>query len=296
MAEQQVLVAKRDREEVRQIASKLHAKLPRELRDEVYQYLVDDMLDLEETPKGLSAASDEEFVTSYYKVFCPFYVGHEVACEAAECYYATGVFEAWTDADTRDRFGDNGVESQGLPRLMRILWEDVFELGILPYKFIRHIHIRFDVDDVCPQMRTMWGEDLESDKFSRQELSNLEKVHRDLESMLSLVVDKAKLNIQVQIEPTLPGWHWRGEHKWRGLNPFEADSYRIEYFNVERSVLNVLEAMRKFLYDLKYAGASVTVLSDIYGHTERLNMQTLFHSSKEDWEKVSLQMYDAGRC
>ena len=275
-------MAKRDRKEVRQIASKLHAKLPRELRDEVYQYLVHDILDIEEKPEGLSAASDEDFVTSDYKILCPSYVGHEVACEAAECYYATEVFQVELDPNAHDWCKDDGVKPPGLPRLMRILREDISELGILPYKFIRHLRIRVDVDDICPHIKTIWRKGLDPDEFSRGEVLDLEKVHGGLESMLSLVVDKAKLDIRVQVEPNAPRWYWRGEGKWRGLKPKEADSYRIEYFNVERSVLNVLEAMRKFLYDLKYAGASVTVLSKMFIDKKPRELQGLFHLSKED--------------
>ncbi|KAI4912517.1 hypothetical protein J4E90_005921 [Alternaria incomplexa] len=284
--EQQKIVARRDREQVREIASKLHVKLPRELRDEVYQYLVaeEDTFWFRQGLEGLSTASDEQYVKEPYKVFCPSYVGYEVACEAAERYYATNVFDAGTQS--YHSYGDHPTKLPGLQYLMPQLVEDLFGLGILPYKFIRHLFIRIDLTDICPPMS------INPEEPSRDELSDLEKLHNDLESGLSLIVEKSKLDVTVQIMPSEDEWHWGGEPDESDMEPADGDPYRIGFLNVERSLLNVLEAMRKSLYDLKYSGSSVTILClmNVRRPPKDRRIRGLFHLTKEDWEKVSVHI------
>ncbi|KAI4615914.1 hypothetical protein J4E83_006582 [Alternaria metachromatica] len=276
--EQQIFRAKRDREQVRQIASKLYAKVPREVRDEVYRYIVADCetMYFGSGLGGLSTASDEEFVTSDYKVFCPSYVGYEVAREAAECYYATNVFEVGTQAISPDW----ASKRPGLPQLMPLLAEDCFNLGVLPYKFIRQIYIRIVVTDICPRMP------IGSEELLWRELSNLGNLHSDLESALSLVEHKAKLDVRVQISPDEPRWYGEARTEWKdsGLDEMEI-SQRIGFLNVERSILNVLEAMRKPLYDLKYAGSSITIMCQTMSSEDDRKMQGLFYLTEEDWQK-----------
>jgi len=279
-------MARRDREQAREIASKLYVKLPRELRDEVYQYLVteEDTFWFRQALKDLGTAPDEAYVSERYKVFCPSYVGYEVACEAVERYYATNVFDAGTQS--YHSYGDHPTKLPGLQYLMPQLLEDFFGLGILPYKFIRRLFIRISLPDICPPLS------INPEEPSRDELSDLEKLHNDLESGLSLLVEKSKLDVTVQILPNEDEWYWGGEPDERDMEPADGDPYRIGFLNVERSLLNLLEAMRKPLYDLKYSGSSITILClmSVRPPPKDRRMRGLFHLTKEDWEKVSLHI------
>ncbi|KAF7677190.1 histone acetyltransferase myst2 [Alternaria burnsii] len=314
-AKQQIETARLDRERIRRIAKALPDRLPRELRDKIYRHLVSDpeMRTKRRQFKGISEVSDKQFVNAEYKIFCPSYVGIQVAREAAESYYATNCFKVKTeDAFFHETHGHNprnyDMETWlGLPSLSGLLQKDYFGLGILPYKSIRRLCIQIQGQDLSRgiyhdvnNVRAPYDGYLRIIKESTdRERQQLDKLYEDLESAFSLLPDKGKLDIRVYIEPSEPQGYPKERKKL--VSVIEEKSFDMPFFlNVERELLNVLEAIRKPMYDLKYAGAHVAIrryhrfldnhgwLRDDRGNFSEMDEFPLFDvliQTKEEWNK-----------
>ena len=226
-------------------------KLPRELRDQIYEYLVSDpeMRWNVHKFRGISTASDEQFVNAEYKIFFSSYVGIQVARKAGECYYATNQFRARKNSTVLEsEFGDPKSQSdRGLPFLSNLLKEDYFGLDDLPCKSIRRLCIEIHVSDMFPAINKDFHDYYDDDheackQAAREERLQLDKLYEDIESMSSLLVDKDKLDLRFYIDPIAA----------RGRSSI----YRL---NVEHTVLNVLEAIRSPVYDLIHTEASVAI-------------------------------------
>jgi hypothetical protein len=140
--------------------------------------------------------------------------------------------------------------------------------------------------------------------YARREQQQLNKLYKDLEFASSLLPDKSKLDIRVYIEPSKPQRYPKKRKKL--VRVIKEKGFDMPFFlNVERELLNVLEAIRKPMYNLKYAGASVAIrqyhqfldnhrgLWDRRGGFSEMDEFPLFDvliQIKEEWNKVRMSL------
>jgi len=114
-----------ERQACRRLATAMHTKLPRELRDVVYKHAIEEpkLFYVDDLPQD--KITDVESVR---RIYSQCYVGLEVAREVAEYYYS------------REHIIAN------IQNLRETLTRDVFHLGVKPYMHIQTLHVRIKID------------------------------------------------------------------------------------------------------------------------------------------------------
>jgi hypothetical protein len=176
--------------------------------------------------------------------------------------------------------------------------EDIFHLDLLPYKFIRQLSIRTPIDTLCPRIRHAYGVDLDDrvdyddseededeDKHEDKQAAQVEKktlnnISSDLQSAYHLLEEDAKpISIEINIE--LEDYLWGFTEEPQYDEEEEDDEHMLGIYEFERGFINILETIRKPVYDLMYGAASheVKIL-----YAER-RLVKLFHLNKQEWWK-----------
>ncbi|KAI4675295.1 uncharacterized protein J4E84_010187 [Alternaria hordeiaustralica] len=224
------------------------------------------------------------------------YVGVEVAREAAEFYYSQQHIIA------------------KFQTLRETLTRDIFHLGVKPYMHIQTLHVRINNDKISDCLVTKAGadghgrliENAAMEQSVAQEKRNLNDLYQKLEAGFALLQAKREpSSLKLCIIIKMSGYNDDYYEETQ-----EDVTSRRDY---ERRFMNVLETIRKPVYDMIHAGCNVEVKfepeldegyedrywgdgtdggieSDSDEDTDvymRLNLTpALFHLSKEEWEKV----------
>ncbi|KAI4924888.1 uncharacterized protein J4E92_006924 [Alternaria infectoria] len=280
----------------------MYAKLPRELRDIIYEYAIKERI-LHRVPDFPQRKNAE--VPSIQRIYSQHYVGVEVAREAAEYYYSQQHIIA------------------KFQTLRETLTRDIFHLGVKPYMHIRTLHVRINNDKISGCLVKEAGADANGrlienvyvENCIAQEKGNLNDLYQKLEAGFALFKGKRepsllKLRIIIKMSGYSNAYY---EHTQEGVTAMR---------DYERRFINMLETIRKPVYDMIHAGCNVEVKfekevisavdrywgdgtdsgigSDSDEDTDvymRLDLTpALFHLSKEDWEKEkATNVYIHGR-
>ncbi|KAI4661119.1 uncharacterized protein J4E79_004929 [Alternaria viburni] len=269
----------------------MYAKLPRELRDIIYEYAIKERI-LHRVP---DFPQRKNVVPSIQRIYSQSYVGVEVAREAAEYYYSQQHIIA------------------KFQTLRETLTRDIFHLGVKPYMHIRTLHVRINNDKISDCLVTKAGadghgrliENATTEQCIAHEKRNLNDLYQKLEAGFALFRAKRepsllKLCIMIKMSGYNDDYYEETQ---------EDVTSRRDY---ERRFMNVLETIRKPVYDMIHAECNVEVkfepeldegYEDRYwgnGTDSRSESESdfyfdvfspltltppLFHLSKEEWEK-----------
>ncbi|KAI4912516.1 hypothetical protein J4E90_005920 [Alternaria incomplexa] len=207
------------------------------------------------------------YVEHQHRIYSAAYVGRKVASEAVEYYY----------------FRQHQVTN--VTNLKKTLTKDMFNLGVKPYEFIRVLHIYLNIDKVVTRSKVDWKgwlvEEEDPEKAIAREKRHLNDLYQKLTSGLSLIVrGRRRWPVKIMIELTM------GSYPGGGADARTQDQVtaRRDY---ERGFLNVLETIRRPVYDTIHAGFEVEVAwNGNKAFTETaLSEEHFFRLSKEEWEK-----------
>ncbi|KAI4660672.1 uncharacterized protein J4E78_005377 [Alternaria triticimaculans] len=286
----------------RRLAIGMYSKLPRELRDIVYGYAIKEPF-LIRVPDFQQLKNAE--VPSTKRIYSQFYVGVEVAREVAEYYYSKQYIIA------------------KFQTLRETLTQDVFHLGVKPYMHTRELHVLINNDKISGCLVKEAGADANGrlienvyvENCIAQEKGNLDDLYQKLEAGFALFKGEREPSLlKLRIIIKMSGYsHAYYEHTQEGVTAMR---------DYERRFMNMLETIRKPVYDMIHAGCNVEVKfekemisavdrywgdgtdsgieSDSDEETDiymRLNLTpALFHLSKEEWEKEkATNVYIHGR-
>lgn len=256
------------KEECRQLATLFYAKLPRELRDEVYAYscVEDDSLWIDHIQGGGHESSppeydllDERIYPAYTRddvrynqdrecdvlerraVLNSEYVGREVALEAATVYFSQNTFYVLFDKD-----------------LQSFLARDLLGLGIQPGKYVRSLHVAIRCEPLSRKMA------YRHDFDGSAEAAFLDAKARNLRNGLAMMANTAKLDILLDITTNFKGFNYE---YYRGSTPQAEENRKDD----ERCLSNILEAIWTPVQDLIVAGSNVKVAhDDPFAHYRRI--------------------------
>lgn len=179
------------------------------------------------------------YVEHQHRIYSAAYVGRKVASEAVEYYY----------------FRQHQVTN--VTNLKKTLTKDMFNLGVKPYEFIRVLHIYLNIDKVVTRSKVDWKgwlvEEEDPEKAIAREKRHLNDLYQKLTSGLSLIVrGRRRWPVKIMIELTM------GSYPGGGADARTQDQVtaRRDY---ERGFLNVLETIRRPVYDTIHAGFEVEV-------------------------------------
>jgi len=228
-----------ERQACRCLATAIHTKLPRELRDVVYKHAIEEpkLFYVHELPQDKIAD-----VESVRRIYSQSYVGLEVAREAAEYYYS------------REHIIAN------FQNLRETLTRDVFHLGVKPYMHIQTLHVRIRIDEISGSLVRRGGTDKngrlkESQSVKEavvQEKINLNNLYQKLEAGFSLFKGTRepsflKLVVNLKMDKYPPCWD----------RVYQRDITVMR--DHERRFMNALETIRKPVYDMIHTGCTVEV-------------------------------------
>jgi len=136
----------------------------------------------------------------------------------------------------------------------------MFNLGVKPYEFIRVLHIYLNIDKVVTQSKVDWKgrlvEEEDPEEAIAREKRHLNDLYQKLTSGLSFIVrGRRRWPVKIMIELTMGGYPSGGAD----ARTQDQITTRRDY---ERGFLNVLETIRRPVYDTIHAGFEVEVAWD----------------------------------
>jgi hypothetical protein len=217
---------------------KIHTRLPRELRDIVYEHLWDEVdlkqhRDLmEESLNGLYCA--EHIPRMRFKehphYIKPTYVGSQAALEVVEAWY-----KAMGLTSTRP------VVLQNLRQIERFVTEDVFFVGVNPAKAARRLDLDLDMKHAIFMTPDGWCDE---DRFmARYQLKFLDKIEKKRGFQLNIRLEQETVRLDMWplalelFEPVLSTFKKEGAHvriSWAYQHTY---SPRLDPFEIELNSL-----------------------------------------------------------
>jgi hypothetical protein len=247
---------------------RLYTKLPRELRDRIYAFLVHKKRDISVSSSEFRQTSDNQKLDlpSEARIYDVDLVGAVVTREAAETYYEVNTFSIAYQEDTQCVL--RLLTTDRLPIVYPALRQgsDRSQLGIKPYESIRHLKTNISIVDFQPRS---WSRNQEG--VTRR----LNDLHSKLKSVLALVENKAPLHMDFSISSFKHyniSYRLCGDHMGPGY--------------LEWDLLNLLEALKESIYSFIHVGgkASLKLYDDKEGYSA--DLIGLFHLTPLQWKEV----------
>jgi hypothetical protein len=179
----------------RYFAAEMQARLPRELRDLVYSYILDadyvkpTLRRMFNSLQGMDYNNigdklSYESIGDRPHVIMPEYVDTEMAREAMEAYYRCV-------PEIVDRFVVDAFVVECPDRIGTMLFEDVFNLGLKPAEFLRTLTVYLTLDDIYGRVKG----DIEPETL-KKDIAQLHQVVRKKSFKLKIILQQTCIRLK----------------------------------------------------------------------------------------------------